>query len=76
MVLILSTMIKIKKGKKYFRVVITGANGEPLSTSETLNSHQACLKNIRAINENFLQMSDRIEINDQDGKNIYISNRP
>lgn len=53
-------MIIIKKSaNKKFYVVITGENGEPLSTSELLNSKQAAWKNIKAQWDQFLFVDSR-----------------
>lgn len=42
--------IRIKDAKNGFRVQIIGGNGEPVQTSEVLESAQAVVKNIIAIN--------------------------
>ncbi len=36
-------------GRRRWRVVLIGVNGEPLMVSEHLNSRQACLINIAAV---------------------------
>ena len=38
----------VKTRSKKFYVVLVGKNGEPLSTSELLNSKQAAFKNVKA----------------------------
>lgn len=38
-------------GRRRYRVVLIGAQGEPLNTSEHLNSKAACHTNIAAVRE-------------------------
>lgn len=38
----------VKTKSKKFQIVLVGKNGEPLSTSELLNSKQAAFKNVLA----------------------------
>ena len=40
-----------KVGRRRWRVLLIGANGEPLMVSEHLNSLQACHVNIAAVRE-------------------------
>ena len=61
-------MVTIVKSKKtnQFMVVVTGGNGEKLSTSELLKTKQSAWKNIYAMAENFNANKFSVfQVNDQ-----------